>query len=86
MSKEVFDYMIEHSGGSSIDFNAMIADINRREAELAKLRAQNEVMREALKDWLEWYPVHDGKSCNNDCRVCRAKNALTRVKQMEDGK
>jgi len=48
--KTIFDYMIEHSGGSSIDFNAMIEDINRLEVENENLR---ESLKEKTEDFLE---------------------------------
>lgn len=48
--KTIFDYMIEHSGGSSIDFNAMIEDINRLEVENENL---HESLKEKTKDFLE---------------------------------
>ena len=48
--KTIFDYMIEHSGGSSIDFNAMIEDINRLEVENENL---HESLKEKTEDFLE---------------------------------
>lgn len=48
--KTIFDYMIEHSGGSSIDYNAMINDINKLEAENSKLQ---ESLKEKTEDFLE---------------------------------
>lgn len=35
--KTILDYTIEHSGGSSIDYNSMLRDINRLESECAIL-------------------------------------------------
>lgn len=48
--KTIFDYMIEHSGGSSIDYNAMINYINKLEAENSKLQ---ESLKEKTEDFLE---------------------------------
>lgn len=42
--KTIFDYMLEHTGGSSIDFNTMIADINRLEAENSRFKEALELV------------------------------------------
>lgn len=64
--KEIFDYMFEHSGGNSIDFNSMISDINRLEAENARFR-------DALEDIV--HCIYSNEATLNYCEK-KAREAL----------
>lgn len=47
--KTINDYTREHSGGSSIDYNAMLEEINECDALVDNLRTRIEALRKALR-------------------------------------